>query len=62
MDGKIESSLLRITVRTLAIRFTDLALILVLSYVAPKAGSVCVRPHPTRAVRQSQHRYCVGGA
>jgi hypothetical protein len=41
---------IRITVRTLAIRFTDLALILVLSYVAPKAGSACVRPHPTTAV------------
>jgi hypothetical protein len=39
--------ILRITVRTLAIRFTDLALILALSWVAPKLGSGWMRPQPT---------------
>lgn len=35
------------TVRTLAIRWIDLALILVSSLAFPKAGSACVRPQPT---------------
>lgn len=46
-------NVLRITVRTLAIRSTDLAFTLVLSYVAPKPGSGCVRPIPTVCFRYS---------
>ena len=44
---KIEKNILRIRVRILAIRLTVFAFTLVLSYVAPKAGSAWVRPHPT---------------
>lgn len=40
-------NVLRITVRTLAIRLIVFAFTLVLSYEAPKPGSACVRPHPT---------------
>lgn len=36
------------TVRTLAIKLIVFAFTLVLSYDAPKPGSACVRPHPTR--------------
>lgn len=43
-DGR---SILRMRVRMLAIRLTVFAFTLVLSYVAPKAGSAWVRPHPT---------------
>lgn len=40
-------NILRITVRTLAIRSTDFALTLVLSWLAPKASG-WERPQPTR--------------
>lgn len=48
---------IRITVLTLAIRFTDLALMLVPSYAPPKPGSdACVRPQPIRARKRSSER------
>lgn len=45
--GTAVVDILRITVRTLAIKLIDFAFTLVLSCVAPNPGSACVRPHPT---------------
>lgn len=53
-------NVLRMTVRTLAIKLTDLAFTLVVSYVAPNPGSACVRPHPTICFRHSLASYRSG--
>lgn len=49
-------SLLRMTVRTLAIKLIVFAFTLVLSYVAPKPGSADVRPHPTKQIKNIRTR------